>query len=369
MRLFCERCTCEDPAYFVKQAKRWVCRRCIQFSGQEGQSLHYDGSIEISLPFTLTPHQQALSHQIADLSQVSDVLVHAVCGAGKTELMLETIETCIQQGKKVVLAVARRQVVLQLHQRLQANFPNLVVRALCEGYTQHLEGHLIVCTTHQLYRFYKQLDILILDEPDAYPFSKEPVLQGFAKQACVGHTIYLSATPSQALLDEVKHHRMIKLDLMRRPHGYDLPIPSVLMLPKFAQVIYLHHWIDKQTKPVLIFVPSINLGKRLSFLLRYPFAYSTHTELDQLIHDFQNHTTKVLLCTTVLERGVTFEDIQVCVLYADHRIFEEATLTQIAGRVGRSMQAPTGEVLFLCSKITSSIQACLHAINSANRSV
>lgn len=39
-----------------------------------------------------------------------------------------------------------------------------------------------------------------------------------------------------------------------------------------------------------------------------------------------------LLCTTILERGVTFTDIDVLVLGAEDRTFTEAALVQISGR-------------------------------------
>ncbi|WP_370567499.1 hypothetical protein [Desemzia sp. RIT 804] len=50
--------------------------------------------------------------------------------------------------------------------------------------------------------------------------------------------------------------------------------------------------------------------------------------------------------TTILERGVTFKDIDVLVLGAEDRTFTEAALVQIAGRAGRHKDYPKGEVLF-----------------------
>ena len=64
----------------------------------------------------------------------------------------------------VGIAVARRQVVLQLFERLKIIFPDLVVRAVCEGHTAEINGHLIVCTTHQLFRYHQFFDVLILDD-------------------------------------------------------------------------------------------------------------------------------------------------------------------------------------------------------------
>ena len=37
---------------------------------------------------------------------------------------------------------------------------------VCGGHTEVTDGDLIICTTHQLYRYYRAFDLLILDEPD-----------------------------------------------------------------------------------------------------------------------------------------------------------------------------------------------------------
>ncbi|MBC8862555.1 DNA/RNA helicase, partial [Escherichia coli] len=55
---------------------------------------------------------------------------------------------------------------------------------------------------------------------------------------------------------------------------------------------------------------------------------------------------KLLLTTTILERGVTFTDVQVAVFGSEARIFTEAALVQISGRAGRKLSHPTGDVCF-----------------------
>ena len=67
---------------------------------------------------------------------------------------------------------------------LLVNFPNLKVIPVCEGYTQIVDGDLIVCTTHQLYRYIQSFDLLIIDEPDAYPYVGNDVLQAIVLNSC-----------------------------------------------------------------------------------------------------------------------------------------------------------------------------------------
>ncbi len=61
---------------------------------------------------------------------------------------------------------------------------------------------------------------------------------------------------------------------------------------------------------------------------------------------FRRGQIPILVTTTILERGVTVPNIDVAVLGAEQPIFTESALVQIAGRVGRSAQYPTGDVRF-----------------------
>ena len=96
---------------------------------------------------------------------------------GKTEICFESICGYLAQGKKVGFAISRRQVVLEIANRLRIAFPELSVCEVAQGYTQVTDADLIVCTTHQLYRYPYAFDLLILDELDAFPFVGNEVLQ------------------------------------------------------------------------------------------------------------------------------------------------------------------------------------------------
>ena len=76
-----------------------------------------------------------------------------------------------------------------------------------------------------------------------------------------------------------------------------------------------------------------------------------------------------LVTTAVLERGVTIKDVQVIIFYADHAIYDSASLIQIAGRVGRKKDAPEGEVIFLAKENTKHIERAIREIKSANKAL
>jgi competence protein ComFA len=100
---------------------------------------------------------------------------------------------------------------------------------------------------------------------------------------------------------------------------------------------------------------------------RVGICHSQLEERSQVIEDFRQGRLDVLVTTTVLERGVTFPDVQVVVLYADHALYNVSTLVQVAGRVGRRQESPTGRVVFVGSTVTTEMKEALRLIRTLNK--
>ena len=126
-------------------------------------------------------------------------------------------------------------------------------------------------------------------------------------------------------------------------------------------------WLRHRKRQALVFVPSVARGKTLERWLRIPLVYAGHPQLDQRIRAFGSQHHQSLLTTTVLERGVTFKGIDVLVLWADHPVFTRSVLIQIAGRVGRDVLDPGGEVSFLCGTLSDGVKDCVNDLRQANR--
>src|SRR5690606_22417394 len=75
-------------------------------------------------------------------------------------------------------------------------------------------------------------------------------------------------------------------------------------------------------------------------------VHSEDPERKEKVVKMRRNEISLLLTTTILERGVTFPNIDVAVIGAEDDIFTEAALVQIAGRVGRSVDFPTGNITF-----------------------
>ena len=84
--------------------------------------------------------------------------------------------------------------------------------------------------------------------------------------------------------------------------------------------------------------------------------------------NFKENKYDYLITTSVLERGVTIKNLQVIVFNAEHELYDEKSLIQISGRVGRKIDAYEGEVIFIASYITEEMQKCCKEIIRANKS-
>ena len=127
---------------------------------------------------------------------------------------------------------------------------------------------------------------------------------------------------------------------------------------------------EKEGKQALIFVPTTAMSRRLArvFSVWYRVAdiSSRSVDKDEIIHRFRSGQTQFCFATTILERGITIEGIDVAVLEADHSVFDEASLVQMAGRIGRSFRCPDGEGLFLCRRRSAAAENCIRSLRQAN---
>lgn len=314
---------------------------------------------------TLSPGQQIASDHVKKaVIENRELLVWAVCGAGKTEVLFEGINAALASGKRVCIATPRTDVVLELGPRLQAVFPCIQVAVLYGGSEdRHLQAPLTIATTHQLLRFYKAFDTVILDEVDAFPYTADESLQYAVRQSRKEHSsmIYLTATPNQKWQNECRNGKRDFVTIPARYHRHPLPVPSFKWCGNWEKSLQkdklppaVTQWIKKRSdnqKQCLLFLPQIDKMEKILSILRktYPKIQAVHAEDPERkakVQMMRNKEIPILLTTTILERGVTFPNIDVAVIGAEDRIFTESALVQIAGRVGRSSDYPKGDITF-----------------------
>ncbi len=381
-KMICPRCQNTDPQLFYHGSRGWYCRRCISFGvtivEEELESVSVqqirEKSEEYILEYPLTEKQKEIGIAASQMIEKKNVLIQAVCGAGKTEMVVPLIANALKQRKKICFAIARRQVVLELQERLSKYFPHARVIAVCGGHTSVLDGDLIICTTHQLFRYHQTFDVLILDEPDAFPYRGNEVLHQIALGSCRGKMVYLTATPDAYLKQEIQEGRLYCFRLHERPHGKPIPVPTIAVRPKWWMYLSLIRWLKvHEVHPRIVFVPTIAMAIRMQKILSIRMACSCVTSKsdhrDEIIQKFKDEGKGVLIATTVLERGVTIKDVDVCVFLANHSVFDEAGLIQMAGRAGRNFLNPYGDVLFLCDRVSEKTRNCQRQLEEDNHAM
>ena len=304
-----------------------------------------------------------------------DSLVFAVCGSGKTEISLNVIKYAIECGEHVAFAVPRRDVVIELYNRLKNIFKYNKVISVYGGHTEKLDGDIVVLTTHQLYRYNKYFALIVLDEIDAFPFKNNEVLNHIFHNAIDGHYIMMSATPSEEVIESFKGDNKDIMGLDVRFHRHPLPVPKIIekrSVTRYLLLIWLVHNFLKQEKPVFVFAPTIEKCENLYYLLRLffkggNFVHSKRENRTRVIEHFRKRMYRYLVTTSVLERGVTLNNLQVIVIDADHSIYDRGTLVQIAGRVGRKIDAPEGEVIFIGKRKTKDMEEARNSIMQSNK--
>ena len=369
------------------------CRACIQLGRiRSDQKLYtiaqqdFEGQEVLNWKGTLTSYQQEVSDGLIQaVKEGGNALVHAVTGAGKTEMMYQVVATAIKSGQAVCIATPRIDVCIELYGRMKDDFscPISLLHGKSEPY---FRTPLVIATTHQLLKFYQAFDLLIIDEVDAFPYVDNPILYKAAQNAIKkeGNTLYLTATSTDELDKKVKKKEIIRYSLPRRFHGNPLVVPEIKWVPKIREKIEkgripyeLLQLIKKQRQthyPLLIFVSEIELGQQFTENLKkyFPketvgFVSSQTTDRLRMVEEFRNRAITMLVSTTILERGVTFPFVDVFVLESNHKLFTKSALVQISGRVGRSKERPTGKLLFLSDGITREMKKAIKEIKEMNQ--
>lgn len=314
-------------------------------------------------------------------------LIWAVTGAGKTEMIFPLIEFERKHGRKVLLATPRKDVVLELKPRIAKAFPEEQVTALYGGSESRWEtGDITLATTHQLMRFYRAFDLVIIDELDAFPYHNNPMLEFAAREVCRqgGRYVMLSATPPARLQKAARQNKLPHVKVPVRYHRHPLPVPQRLALPPLEIMVkrgYIPGSLLRAMQTsvgrgaqVFVFVPKIALVEPLVRLLSAAFpaaavdgTSSKDEARSEKVAHFRGKKIDLLVTTTILERGVTVPKTDVFILGADASYFDEAALVQMAGRAGRSMEDPEGKVYFVSKEWTRSQVRAIGQIRAMNR--
>lgn len=386
-QLVCIRCNNQDLKLFARIPSNnqeldpiSYCLKCIQMGRLTTKDdLYYlpdnssltkkEGLSQLTWEGQLSAEQsRAAQELITNLSDTKKIhMVHAVTGAGKTEIVFPVIDEYLRRAGRVALVSPRIDVCLELKPRLQEAFQKLAISLLYGGAEEAYKyTPLVVSTSHQLLRFKEAFDLIIVDEVDAFPFAGDPALNYALERAVKadnGKLIYLTATPSIQIEELIKEGKIRQTILPARYHGHPLPEPSFKWIGNWREAIIKESKYSKLWKLILaflniegiklIFMPHIGLARKLyhwistekpDYLIE--LVYAQDPQRKSKVMALRNNQLESLITTTILERGVTFTNCHVLILGAEHPQFTKSSLVQMSGRVGRRPDYPSGELIY-----------------------
>jgi competence protein ComFA len=363
IRVRCEKCGNKIKELFIYRNNQYICRRCLVFKEKEISKEYFHGNGNYKLNYSLTSDQEMASEFILkEFKEKKNCILSAVTGAGKTEIIYKTISYCVNNNLKIGIVIPRKDVVIELYQRISNDFKEANVISVYGGNSEKLYGDIIILTSHQLYRYKEYFDLVIIDEVDAFPFYKNELLNCFLNRSIRGNIVYMSATIPKELLK-------LNLDIFylnRRYHGEKLDVPKV----KYFWSKYTIKKFLKDNKECIniIYFPTIKLQTKFASKLKiehYLINSKTHNrkEMLEILH---SKKSAVILSTLVLERGVTFKNTNVIVYLADHPLFNYENLVQISGRVGRNYLYPHGKIIFLVNNKNKKVREAIKFIKKCN---
>lgn len=377
----CNRCLGKNIGYDSKN--RAFCLECHSYGNLSEERYLY--RYERAIP--KIKHVMEVEYELTDLQKLgSDFLMEcyenkesgflqAVCGAGKTEMTYELILKALNENKKVCFVLPRVQVLKQVQRRFFKHFPKTIVRPLYEGYKDANKANLVISTPQQLISFHNEFDLMFIDEMDAFPLNGNKFLERLIQKSIKnsGTILYMSATITKNFQTKIDKDKIRCYLIPERFHKSNLPVPKFVKYRDVKNNLFLHKFIDRhlhENKQFLLFAPSIKKVEAYYnyYKSKYKCNYLTsHTKYkNEIIKDFQNGNYLFLITTTILERGVTFKNIDVLVLESDSEVFNKETLIQISGRVGRSIINPYGEIYFLSRYMTKAMVESKNEIMKMN---
>jgi len=186
----CHFCGNTDPLEFAKGpclncegGECWYCLKCIGMgkvkacsvviaTPEEEQPFPKREEVLAHYKHTLSAKQEQLSLEclkVVKQTGFREHLLWAVTGSGKTEMIFASIEWMLQQGKRVAIAAPRIDVCVELAPRLKEAFPTVEQNVL---HSQSEESYkrvpLSLATTHQMLRFYRAFDLVVIDETELF---------------------------------------------------------------------------------------------------------------------------------------------------------------------------------------------------------
>ena len=325
----------------------------IEFAPDSPLQLEMEDTFE----YIETPDQLKSINQIkSDMESPNpmDRLVWGDVGFGKTEVAMRAMFKAVTSLKQVAVIVPTTVLALQHYQTINERFKpfGIDVELLCrfrspkerkETLQKLATGKCdVVVATHSLLQdnvIFKDLGLLVIDEEHRFGVKHKEKLKEFRENIDI---ISMSATPIPRTL-YMSLSGIKDISVINTPPQNRLPIKTFVgeyneqiiknaitnELDRDGQVFYLYNRVEtieefKLELEKLVPHARIAIGH----------VQLSEKQLEEVIIDFSNHETDILLCTTIIENGLDIPNANTMIIHEADKL-GLAQLYQLRGRVGR----------------------------------
>ena len=333
--------------------------------------------MEDEFPYTETEDQlrsiEEMKHDM-ESARPMDRLLCGDVGYGKTEVALRgAFKACMDQKQVAYLApttILANQQYETFCERLK-NFPikiallnRFVPKAKQEETIKKLKlGEVdIVIGTHKILGKdieFKDLGLLIIDEEHRFGVKHKEKIKELKNNVDV---LTMTATPIPRTL----HMSVVgirDMSCLYEPPNNRKPVQTYVLeydeevvkeaitreLEREGQVFYLFNnveGIEKKAREIENLVPEAKVS--------FAHGKMTGSEIENIMFDFINKNTNVLVCTTILESGIDIPNANTIIVENADRL-GLAQLYQIRGRVGRSERQAFAYITYKRDKLINEV--------------
>ena len=309
-------------------------------------------------PFEATVDQEAaIETLIEDLgsAKATDRLICGDVGFGKTEVAMRAAFLAVASGRQVAVMAPTTLLAQQHFETFGDRFADwpvsvdVISRLRADGDTKAIAERLaagridIIVGTHRLlsksFQF-KNLGLVVIDEEHRFGVRQKEQLKNLRAEVDV---VALTATPIPRTLN-LSLSGLRDLSIIATPPAKRLSIKTFVMqkrraviaeaiareLARGGQVFYVHNEvqsIDRAADEIAELAPQARIG--------VGHGQMPKRGLEQVMSDFYQRRSNVLVCTTIIENGIDIPNANTMIVDRADR-FGLAQLHQLRGRVGRS---------------------------------
>ena len=369
----------------VKKNLREVARELIELYAKREKSQGFaypedtpwQDQFELSFPYQETDDQLRCIEEVKkdmEMQKPMDRLLCGDVGYGKTEVAMRAAFKAVMGGKQVAYLVPTTVLASQQYQSFKERMKDFPVRieVLNRFKTAKEQGEIvkklklgevdIVVGTHRILSKdveFKELGLLIIDEEHRFGVKAKEKIKQYKTNIDV---LTMTATPIPRTL----HMSIVgvrDMSVIYEPPQNRKPVQTYVLeydeevareaitkeLERGGQVFYLFNNVENIQRKAEQIRELVEEAK-----VDYAHGRMTGEKIEEIMQDFVEQKTNVLVCTTILESGIDIPNANTIIVENADRM-GLAQLYQIRGRVGRSDKQGYAYITYKRDKLLSEV--------------